>query len=103
MNKSNFKEWCGGVRGDYDQKDSSCTLTIDSYRLLLQKLEQENTQKHVNDVVSRPLNIKEINSDRDTNIDSFDTFDEVINEDGTIAIRRPNIVNIYNSVVNLQK
>lgn len=51
-------------------------------------------------MTKRPLNIQEIKSDRDTNIDSFDTFDEVINEDGTIAIRRPNkvIINNYGSI-----
>ena len=49
------------------------------------------------------LNIRDINSGRDTNLDSFDTFDEIFDENGTVAIRRPNAVNIYNSIVNLGK
>lgn len=49
------------------------------------------------------LNIRDINSGRDTNLDSFDTFDEIFDENGTVAIRRPNTVNIYNSVIKLNK
>ena len=50
-----------------------------------------------------PRNLRDVTSGRATNIDSFDTFDEVLNKDGTVLIRRPNIVNIYNSVVELNK
>ncbi len=37
----------------------------------------------------------------DTNFDSFNTYDEVLDEEGNVLIRRPNIVNIYDSNVKL--
>ena len=40
---------------------------------------------------------------RDTDLDSFNSYDEVFDKDGTVLIRRPNIVNIYDSSVTLYK
>lgn len=95
MDDKNFEKMCVEFSGEYDNIKNECILTSDSYSKLqkLQKLlEKENLQSY-------GLNLRDIKSGRDTNIDSFDTFDEISTENGTIAIRRPNIVNIYDSVV----
>jgi hypothetical protein len=52
----------------------------------------------------REYNVGDINSGGDTNLDSFNTYDEVFDKDGTIAIRRSNnYIYAPNSVFNLGK
>ncbi len=95
MDDENFRKMCGDFEGRYNQQRKECILGYNSYDKM--KRLQEALQGY------SKLNIGNIHSDRDTNLDSFDTFDEIFNENGTLAIRRPNIVNIYNSVVKLNK
>ena len=94
MSKVVFKVEC-------DLEKQVCTIKPDSYSRLeaiQQEIARENMQKRAEE-----LKIRDINSGRDTNIDSFDTFDEVYDENGNVMIRRPNIVNISNSVVKLSE
>ena len=95
MDDRNFEEICRGFEGKYDEKRKECILNYNSYSKMkeLQEAIQGDSK----------LNIRDINSGRDTNLDSFNTYDEIFDEDGTVLIRRPNIVNIYDSVVNLGK
>ena len=92
MDDRNFEEMCRGFEGKYDEKRKECILNYNSYSKMkeLQEAIQGDSK----------LNIRDINSDRDTNLDSFDTFDEIFDENGTIAIRRPNkvIINNYGSI-----
>ena len=99
MADKNFEKVCEKFSGKYDSIKDECTLTSDSYSKLqeiLNLLEKERKQPPV-------FNLRSIKSKRDTNLDSFDTFDEIFDENGTVAIRRPNTVKIYNSIVNLRK
>lgn len=96
MNYKNFKDFCEGFDGEYNEERKECIVSYNAYAKLNEF--QEATQRY------SKLDIKgDINSGRDTNLDSFDTYDEIVNEDGTLAIRRPNIVNIYHSNVELTK
>jgi hypothetical protein len=100
MDDKNFRSWCEALDGRYDQNGRACTLNSSSYnklREIQEGLAKEAVQSNV------PRNLRDVTSGRDTNIDSFDTFDEVLNKDGTVLIRRPNIVNIYDSVVKLSE
>lgn len=87
MDAKNFEEICRDFEGEYDEKRKECILNYNSYSKM--KKLQEAIQS------DSKLNIRDINSGRDTNLDSFDTFDEIVN-DGTLAIRRPNNVTINN-------
>ena len=95
MDDKNFEEICRDFEGRYNPNRMECILDYNSY----------NKMKELQEAIQSgsKLNIRDINSGRDTNLDSFDTFDEIFDENGTVAIRRPNIVNIYDSVVNLGK
>lgn len=95
MDNKNFRHLCNEFNGRYDEQREECVLGYESYAKL--KEFQKATQRY-----SR-LDIGDINSGRDTNLGSFNTYDEIVNEDGTLAIRRPNIVNIYHSNVELTK
>ncbi len=91
MDDKNFEEMCRDFEGRYNSNRMECILDYNSY----------NKMKELQEAIQSgsKLNIRDINSGRDTNLDSFDTFDEIFDENGTVAIRRPNIVNIYNPVI----
>ena len=96
MGSKDFRDLCGEFSGRYNKIKDECILTSDSYSKLqeiLNLLEKEHIQPAV-------FNLRSIKSKRDTNLDSFDTFDEIFDENGTIAIRRPNkvIINNYGSI-----
>jgi hypothetical protein len=98
MDDKNFEEICRDFEGRYNPNRMECILDYNSYNKMKELQEAIQSGSKLN-----MLNIKDINSGRDTNLDSFDTFDEIFDENGTVAIRRPNNVNIYNSIVKLDK
>ena len=100
MDNGNFGGWCKTLDGRYDEKYNACTLTNDSYRKL-QEIQKELMEGAMQKRVES--NLRDINSGRGTNLDSFNSYDEVFGKDGTVLIRRPNIVNIYDSSVTLYK
>ena len=93
MDDKNFRRWCEAFDGRYDRNESACILNSNSYNKL-KKIQWGSAKEAMRS--DMPRNLRDVTSGRDTNIDSFDTFDEVVNEDGTIAIRRPNQVIINN-------
>ncbi|EFD92325.1 MAG: hypothetical protein BJBARM5_0959 [Candidatus Parvarchaeum acidophilus ARMAN-5] len=99
MVNRDFRKSCEMIGGDYNLDDRACIIK-DNPR------SQAVLQDMINESLHAPkeYNLRDINSRRDTNIDSFNTYDEVFDKDGTIAIRRSNnYIYAPNSVFNLGK
>ncbi|MGC8621908.1 MAG: hypothetical protein ACP5U0_08355 [Caldisphaera sp.] len=80
-----------------DLKRRVCIIRPDPYKNY-QEIQQEPVKGNMQNYPQ--MNIRDINSGRDTNLDSFNTYDEIADENGNILIRRPNnvIINNYGSI-----